>query len=65
MPKLKSNRAAMKRFKITGRGKIKSKRAYLRHMLTKKSKKRKRHLRRPGIIKGPDEKRIRLLIPYS
>ena len=65
MPKLKSNRAAMKRFRLTGNGKIRSKRAFMRHILTKKKKKLKRHLRRPGIIKRPDEKKIRLLMPYS
>jgi len=64
VPKLKSNRAAAKRFTRTGTGKIKSKRAFMRHILTKKARKRKRRLRHSGIIDGPDVKRIGRLIPY-
>jgi large subunit ribosomal protein L35 len=55
----------MKRFRVTGTGKIRSKKAYLRHILTKKARKRKRRLRSPNIIEGPDSRRIKQLIPYS
>ncbi len=64
MPKRKTNRGAAKRFKITGSGKLKRKKAYLRHILTSKSKKTKRKLRHPGLIDKADEKRIRRLLPY-
>jgi len=64
VPKIRTNRGAAKRFRITGSGKIRIKRAYMRHILTKKAQKRKRQLRRPGILKGPDEKKVRKLIPY-
>ena len=49
MPKLKTNRAAAKRFKKTGTGKLKRNKAYKRHILTKKTTKRKRTLRQPAI----------------
>lgn len=47
MPKVKTNSGAKKRFKVTATGKIKRRRAFHSHLLTKKSKKRKRHLRQP------------------
>lgn len=50
MPKMKSRRAAVKSFKITATGKIKRRKAFRRHILTSKSTKRKRHLRRPGQV---------------
>jgi large subunit ribosomal protein L35 len=62
MPKMKSNRAAMKRFKLTGTGKIRRSRAYASHILTKKSPKRKRNLRKPGIIASVDESRVKGMI---
>ena len=62
MPKMKSNRAAMKRFKLTGTGKIRRSRAYASHILTKKSTKRKRNLRKPGIIASVDENRVKGMI---
>ena len=46
MPKIKTNRSAAKRFKVTGTGKLKRNKAYKRHILTKKSTKRKRNLRK-------------------
>ncbi|MGD0915012.1 MAG: 50S ribosomal protein L35 [Thermodesulfobacteriota bacterium] len=64
MPKLKTNRGAAKRFKKTGTGKIKAKRAFARHILTKKSANRKRGLRSPKIIAKTDLKGIKALIPY-
>ena len=50
MPKAKTNSSAKKRFKVTATGKITHQRAYKRHILTKKSKKRKRHLRKEGVV---------------
>lgn len=64
MPKLKTNRGAAKRFKKTGTGKIKAKRAFARHILTSKSKNRKRQLRASKYIDQSDMKGIKKLIPY-
>jgi len=64
VPKLKTNRGAAKRFKKTGTGKIKAKRAFARHILTKKPANRKRGLRRPKLIEKADSKGIGKLIPY-
>jgi len=64
VPKIKTNRGAAKRFKKTGTGKIKAKRAFARHILTKKSANRKRVLRRPKSIEQEDAKGIKKLIPY-
>ena len=64
MPKIKTNRAAAKRFKKTATGKIKRKKAYLRHLLTLKDSKRKRGLRKSGLISSPDSKRVKKLLPY-
>ena len=50
MPKVKTNSSAKKRFKVTGTGKITHQKAYKRHILTKKSKKRKRSLSKDGIV---------------
>jgi large subunit ribosomal protein L35 len=58
MPKLKTNRSAAKRFKITGTGKIVRHHAKSAHIKTKKSPKLKRYLRSSEIVKKPDEKRI-------
>jgi large subunit ribosomal protein L35 len=58
MPKVKSNRAAMKRFTKTGTGKIRRYKAYGSHILTKKSAKRKRNLRQAGLINPSDQKRV-------
>ncbi len=59
---MKSNRGAAKRFRKTARGRIKRKRGYMRHILTKKSSKRRRHLRKPGYVHPVDEGRIRRLL---
>ncbi|MBS3906631.1 MAG: 50S ribosomal protein L35 [Syntrophaceae bacterium] len=64
MPKLKTNRGAAKRFKKTGTGKVKAKRAFARHILTKKSANRKRSLRRPKMISETNVKGIEKLVPY-
>ena len=58
MPKMKSNRAAMKRFKKTGSGKIRRRRAYGSHLLTSKTTKRKRTLRKGAIVSPADAKKI-------
>jgi large subunit ribosomal protein L35 len=65
VPKIKTNRGAAKRFKRTGTGKIKAKRAFARHILTKKSANRKRGLRTPKFIEHGDAKGIKTLIPYT
>jgi len=59
MPKLKTHKGAAKRFRLTATGKVKCGHAYARHILTKKSTKRKRHLDIDGIVKKADEKEVR------
>ncbi len=63
MPKMKSNRGAAKRFRATGSGRIKRKRAFHSHILTKKDPKRKRRLRSTTLIAKADEKAVRKLVP--
>ncbi len=65
MPKMKTNRGAAKRFKTTGTGKIVRNKAYASHILTKKSTKRKRNLRKSGLVDPSDLKNIKRLIPYK
>jgi large subunit ribosomal protein L35 len=65
MPKLKSNRGAAKRFKISGTGKARCFKPGKSHILTKKSPKRKRNLRKPETVDGTNMKAIRRLLPYS
>ena len=62
MPKLKTNRAAHKRFRVTGTGKIKRTKAYGSHILTKKSSKRKRNLRKGTTVAGSDARRVRRML---
>ena len=62
MPKMKSNSGAKKRFKRTGTGRLKRKQAFRSHILTKKSPKRKRHLREDTLVAKVDEKRMERLI---
>ncbi len=62
MPKMKSNRAAAKRFKVTGSGRIKRYKAGKSHILTKKNRKRKRDLRKPEVVAKSDEKRVKRMI---
>jgi large subunit ribosomal protein L35 len=64
MGKLKTNRSAAKRFKVTKTGKVKHKKAYLRHLLSSKGQSRKRHLRRPNVLNAVDGARMRALLPY-
>ena len=61
--KIKTNRSAAKRFKVTGKGKIKFHRAGRKHLLGKKSAKRKRHLRQTAIISKTDARRVRRALP--
>ena len=63
MPKIKTNRAAAKRFKKTGTGKIVYRKSFANHILTKKSTKRKRSLRQAQIIAKSDRKEIKRLLP--
>jgi large subunit ribosomal protein L35 len=62
MPKMKTNSAAKKRFKLTGTGKIKRKHAYKSHILTKKSTKRKRNLSYFTTVNKTDEKNVKLML---
>ena len=64
MPKQKTSRGAAKRFKMTGTGKLKRRKAYLRHILTHKTRKQKRHLRQAAIVDPANAKSIRRLLPY-
>jgi large subunit ribosomal protein L35 len=64
MPKIKTNRAAAKRFKKTGTGKIKRAHAFTSHILTPKTTKRKRNLRQGSTVAAVDQKNISALIPY-
>lgn len=64
MPKMKTHRGAAKRLKVTGSGKVKRRKAYKSHILTKKSAKRKRNLRKETLVSSGDYKRIKTLIPY-
>ncbi len=64
MPKLKTHRGAAKRFKLTGTGKVKRRKAYHSHILTSKSAKRKRDLRKSAILDDRDAPGIKRLIPY-
>lgn len=64
MPKLKTKSAAKKRFKITGTGKIKRKKAFKSHILTKKSTKQKRRLTHKTTVKKVDEGNVRPMLPY-
>jgi len=65
MPKMKTNRAAAKRVKSTGGGGLKRWHAFKSHILTKKSRKRKRNLRKGLIIVGCDVPAFKRLLPYS
>ena len=64
MPKLKTKRAAAKRFKATGSGKLKRNKAYKSHILTKKSTKRKRNLRHATIADETNVKNMKKILPY-
>jgi large subunit ribosomal protein L35 len=65
MPKMKTNRGAAKRFKLTATGKVKRGKAYHRHILTKKNRKRKRNLRQSTVVNEADAKRVKLMLPHA
>ncbi len=65
MPKIKTNRGAAKRFKRTGKGKFVYNKSYGSHILTKKTRKRKRSLRKSRIMDKTNEKVVRLLLPNN
>ena len=64
MPKMKTKRGAAKRFSKTGSGKIKRSKAFTSHILTKKSTKRKRNLRKSGLVDSANSSAIRKILPY-
>jgi large subunit ribosomal protein L35 len=64
VPKIKSNRGATKRFRVTASGRIKRNKGFKGHLLSSKNKKRKRHLRKGALVSPSDHKNIRKLIPY-
>ena len=64
MAKMKTNRSAAKRFRITGTGKLKRNRAYKSHILTKKSTKRKRRLRQATLADSTNVKNMKKICPY-
>lgn len=65
MPKLKTNRGAAKRFRKTAEGHFKRNQSCRRHILTKKSSKRKRFLRSPLLVDGTDNRAVKRLLPYG
>jgi len=65
MPKLKTRKAAAKRFKATGSGKFMRRRAFLNHLLDHKSPKRKRHLGTMALVNERDADNVRAMLPYS
>ena len=65
MPKLKTKKGVKKRFKLTKTGKIKRAKSGARHILTKKKRKRKRSLRKSGLVDSTMQKKIRQLLPYG
>jgi len=64
MPKIKTNKGAAKRFRKSGTGKIVRNKAYSSHILTTKSTKRKRNLRKSTIMAPGDVKRMKVMLPY-
>jgi large subunit ribosomal protein L35 len=65
MPKIKTLRAAAKRFRKTASGKFKRGQAFHSHILTKKTTKRKRHLRGETILSNADQKNVARMLPYA
>ena len=64
MPKIKTHRGAAKRFSMTGTGKVKRSKAFASHILTSKTTKRKRNLRKSAVMDKANEKAIKKLLPY-
>lgn len=65
MPKMKTNRGAAKRFDVTASGKVKRKKAFLSHILTSKTTKRKRKLRDAAYVAEVDQRAVKKMIPYK
>ncbi|MBA3357293.1 MAG: 50S ribosomal protein L35 [Pyrinomonadaceae bacterium] len=65
MPKLKTHKGAAKRFRITATGKIKRGHSHARHILTKKSNKRKRLLDIDALVSKSDQERVEAMLPYG
>ncbi len=65
MPKTKTNRAAAKRFKVTGSGRIRRSKAGCNHMMQEKSRSRLRRLRKNDMVDSSFQKRIKLMLPYG
>ena len=65
MPKLKTKSGAKKRFKVTGTGKVKRKKAFKNHILTKKETKQKRRLAHKGVVKKSDMSNVKLMLPHA
>ena len=65
MPKMKTRRAAAKRFKKTGTGEFKRSKSFHSHILESKSPKRKRNLRKAGLVSKSDHERVRKMLPYA
>ncbi len=65
MPKLKSHRGAAKRFKKTSTGKFLRSKAFKRHILTSKPKRRKRHMRGMEVVSPADAPRLKRMLPYD
>jgi large subunit ribosomal protein L35 len=64
VPKIKTNRAAAKRFRVTATGKVKRNKGFKSHLLSSKGKKRKRRLRKGTLVAAVETKNVRKLIPY-
>ena len=65
MPKLKTKKGVQKRFKVTASGKVKRQKESARHLLTKKTRKKKRSLKASTTVNKAFEKKIKSLIPYA
>ncbi|HER23717.1 MAG TPA: 50S ribosomal protein L35 [Candidatus Atribacteria bacterium] len=65
MPKMKTHKSSAKRFKVSSSGKIIRSKAYKSHILTKKTSKRKRNLRKATTVSSVEIKKVKVLLPYS
>ncbi|MEA2088014.1 MAG: 50S ribosomal protein L35 [Candidatus Caldatribacteriota bacterium] len=65
MPKMKTHKSSAKRFKVSSSGKIIRSKAYKSHILTKKTAKRKRNLRKDTTVSSTEVKKVKVLLPYS
>ena len=65
MPKMKTHKSSAKRFKVSSSGKIIRSKAYKSHLLTKKTSKRKRNLRKATTVSSTEVKKVKVLLPYS